>query len=130
VTTTPATTTTVTTAPTATTTPVVTTAPVAATTTTTGEYKDGTYTGSVENAYYGNVQVQAVVSGGKLTDVTFLEYPSDNGHSQQINQRAAPVLKSEAISAQSAKVNTVSGATDTSEAFSQSLSSALSQAQA
>ncbi|CAN5755098.1 hypothetical protein BH11PAT2_BH11PAT2_02120 [soil metagenome] len=112
--------------PTATTpkaTPAVTTTPKS-----TGQYRNGTYTGSVANAYYGNIQVAAVISGGKLTDVTFLQYPNDRGESVYINQRAMPALKSEAISAQSARVRGVSGASDTSAAFVESLSSALSQA--
>lgn len=91
-------------------------------------YKDGTYTGSSENAFYGNIQVQAVISGGKLTNVTFLQYPNDQGHSIEINQQADPILAQEAVQSQSAQVDTVSGATDTSQAFIQSLSSALSQA--
>jgi uncharacterized protein with FMN-binding domain len=94
----------------------------------TGSYKDGTYTGSVANAYYGNVQVQAVISGNKLTDVQFLQYPNDNPNSQYINQQATPYLKQEALQAQSAQVNGITGATLTSQAFTQSLSSALSQA--
>lgn len=93
-----------------------------------GAYKDGTYTGSVEDAFYGNYQVQAVISGGKLTDVIFLQYPSDNGTSLRINTESMPILKSEAIAAQSAQVDIVSGASDSSPAFSRSLANALSQA--
>jgi uncharacterized protein with FMN-binding domain len=93
-----------------------------------GKFKDGTYTGSVADAFYGNVQVAAVISGGKLTDVQILEYPSDRGHSQQLGQQAMPILRSEAIAAQSSVVNIVSGATQDSQAFQQSLQSALSQA--
>ncbi len=98
--------------------------------TSTGEYVDGTYTGSTANAYYGNIQVEAVISGGKLTDVVFLQYPSDRSTSRFINQQAMPELKAEAIQAQSANVDGVSGASDSSAAFEQSLASALSQAQA
>jgi uncharacterized protein with FMN-binding domain len=111
-------------------TPIGTATATPTTTSTAGEYKDGTYTGSVVNAYYGNIQVSAVVSGGKLSDITFLQYPDDNGHSQEINNSAMPTLKSEAISAQSSKVNVVSGATLTSQAFDESLANALTQAQA
>lgn len=93
-----------------------------------GIYKDGTYTGSVADAYYGNIQVQAIVSGGKLSDVKFLQYPNDNRTSISINTQAMPYLTQEAIQAQSAKVNTVSGASDTSMAFRQSLQVALNQA--
>jgi len=91
-------------------------------------YKDGSYTGSIQDAYYGNIQVQAVISGGKITDVIFLQYPSDNRTSQRINSQADPMLKQEAIQVQSAQVDTVSGASASSQAFQQSLVDALSQA--
>ena len=91
-------------------------------------YKDGQYDGSIADAYYGNVQVRAIIRGGKLTDVQFLSYPSDRNQSIEINNYALPILKSEAIKAQSAQVNIVSGATNSSNAFINSLSSALSQA--
>ena len=93
-----------------------------------GQYKDGTYTGPVTDAFYGNYQVQAVISGGKLTDVVFLQYPNDNPTSHSINQQASVFLKQEAIAAQSANVDIVSGASDSSQAFRQSLASALTQA--
>ena len=93
-----------------------------------GAYRDGIYTGSQADAYYGTVQVQVKISGGKIADVTFLSYPSDRGTSRSINSYAMPQLTQEAISAQSANVNGVSGASDTSAAFRQSLSSALNQA--
>ncbi len=91
-------------------------------------YKDGSYTGSQGDAYYGYVQVQVIISGGNITDVQFLSHPSDNPTSNYINSQAMPLLKQEAITAQSASVSGVTGATDTSIAFAQSLQSALSQA--
>lgn len=91
-------------------------------------YKDGAYTGSLADAYYGNVQVSVTISGGKITDVRFLQYPNTHQTSVIINQQAMPYLKQEAIQAQSANVQIVSGATFTSQAFQQSLQSALSQA--
>lgn len=94
-----------------------------------GKFKNGTYTGSVADAYYGNVQVQAIIQDGKLADVQFLNYPQDRNNSIRINTRAIPILTSEAIQAQSAQVDMVSGATATSGAFQQSLADALSQAQ-
>jgi uncharacterized protein with FMN-binding domain len=109
--------------------PVSTTAPTPAPVSTpTGRYKDGTYTGSVADAFYGNVQVQVTISGGNITDVQFLQYPSDRSTSRFINSQATPLLTQEAIQAQSAQVDGVSGATATSEAFIQSLQSALQQA--
>ena len=91
-------------------------------------YADGTYTGNVADAYYGNMQVQITIQNGKISDVQFLQYPNDRSTSIRKNQMAMPVLKSEAISSQNANVDIVSGATATSQAFIQSLSSALSQA--
>lgn len=91
-------------------------------------YKDGSYTGSSENAFYGYIQVKATVQGGKLTAVQFLQYPNDQQNSIQINDQAMPLLQREAISAQSSAVDIISGATDTSQAFQKSLGSALAQA--
>jgi uncharacterized protein with FMN-binding domain len=92
------------------------------------QYKDGTYKGSVEDAYYGNVQVSAVISGGKITNVKFLQYPNSHSTSVAINQQAMPYLQQETIQSQSANVQIISGATFTSQAFIQSLTNALSQA--
>ncbi len=94
----------------------------------TGQYKDGTYTGSVANAYWGPVQVQAVVQHGAITRVRFLSYPNSHSTSTYINQQVMPVLSQEAIAAQSANVNYISGATFTSQAFEQSLAAAISKA--
>jgi uncharacterized protein with FMN-binding domain len=94
-----------------------------------GKYKDGTYTGDPADAFYGTIQVQATISNGSITDVTFLQYPNDRRTSIEINSQAMPMLRSEAISAQNANVDIISGATDSSQAFRQSLTSALNQAQ-
>jgi uncharacterized protein with FMN-binding domain len=91
-------------------------------------YKDGTYIGDVADAFYGNIQVQATIAQGKITDVQFLQSPNDRRTSIEINQQATPVLAREAIAAQDAQVNVVSGATDSSRAFVQSLQSALDKA--
>lgn len=93
-----------------------------------GRYKNGSYTGTSTDAFYGNIQVKAVIQNGKITDVQFLDYPQDRGTSIRINTQAMPALKSEAIQAQNAQVDIVSGATDSSQAFIQSLQSALDQA--
>jgi uncharacterized protein with FMN-binding domain len=97
-------------------------------TTSNGQYKDGVYTGPAADALYGLVQVQVTVSGGKISDVQFLQFPNDRRTSQMINSQVMPMLKNEAIQAQSGDVNIVSGATDTSMAFIQSLTSALQSA--
>lgn len=92
------------------------------------KYKNGNYIGSTADAFYGLVQVEAIIKNGQIADVQFLQYPNDRQHSVLINSQAMPYLKQEAISAQSANVDIVSGATATSQAFIQSLASALSQA--
>jgi uncharacterized protein with FMN-binding domain len=99
------------------------------TTTSTG-YKDGSYTGPVTDAQWGYVQVKVIIQGGKVTDVQWLQYPNERDRSVFINQYADPQLTQEAIQAQSSQVDIISGATDSSLAFMQSLSVALQQAQA
>jgi uncharacterized protein with FMN-binding domain len=93
-----------------------------------GQYKDGEYTGPGVDAYWGQVQVKAIVQNGQITDVQFLQYPSDRRTSQRINSIVMPYLQSEAIQAQNANVDVISGATLTSEAFVQSLQAALAGA--
>ncbi len=93
-----------------------------------GQYADGTYIGDPADAYYGTIQVAAIIKNGVLADVQFLQHPSDRNTSVRINNRAMPILRQEAISAQSGNVNIVSGATDSSQAFQLSMSSALAQA--
>jgi uncharacterized protein with FMN-binding domain len=93
-----------------------------------GQLHDGTFTGPVVDAYYGNVQVEVKIAAGQIVDVQFLDYPHDRRTSQRINRVAMPYLSSEVIRAQSASVDVVSGATLTSEAFVQSLQSAIASA--
>ena len=91
---------------------------------------DGTYTGPVVDAYYGYIQIEAVIKNGRLTTIHVLKYPSDRRTSVFINRQALPMLRDEVISAQSANVDIVSGATLSSEAFIQSLGAALNKARA
>lgn len=93
-----------------------------------GQYKDGLYTGPNVDAFYGLVQVRALVSNGKIAQVQFVKFPNDRRTSVRINAVAVPYLQSEAIQAQSANVDFISGATLTSEAFAQSLQAALNAA--
>jgi uncharacterized protein with FMN-binding domain len=111
--------------------------PAASTTATTGRaltvgassgLKNGTYTGDVEQTRYGTVQVQITVASGKITDVTALALPSNEGRSVQINSQAAPLLRSEVLASQSASVQSISGATFTSVGYLSSLQSALDKA--
>jgi len=93
-----------------------------------GPYKDGTYTGPVTDAIYGQIQVVATIQGGKLTRVGVPVFPNAGGHTTEVTQFSIPQLKQEAIAAQSANVDIVSGATQTSQAFEESLAAALAQA--
>ena len=89
---------------------------------------------------WGNLQVTIVVRKTttvtgtkkkvvrKMTAVAVPVYPNHTDRSVFINTNALPTLKSEALSAQSANINMVSGATDTSDAFAQSLQSAILKA--
>jgi uncharacterized protein with FMN-binding domain len=84
--------------------------------------------GQVIPTQYGNVQVRVVLVDGKITDVQPLQLPFEHRRSQEISQLAAPTLHDEALGAQSAQINLVSGATYTSAAYQESLQSALAQA--
>jgi uncharacterized protein with FMN-binding domain len=92
------------------------------------KYADGTFTGPVTDAIYGNMQVAVTIEGSKITNVTPLIYPNDRPQTVEINSHALPLLKSEAIQIQSAKVSVVSGATQSSEAYAASLAGALQKA--
>jgi uncharacterized protein with FMN-binding domain len=88
----------------------------------------GTYQGSVADTRWGPVQVTITVANGKITSVAVPTYPNNNGRDRQINARALPVLKRETIKAQSADIDTVSGATVTSDGYRESLQAALDAA--
>ena len=87
-----------------------------------------TVTGDTVQTRWGPVQVRITLKNGKLTEVTAVTYPTDNPRDQEINSYAIPRLRSEALEAQSADIDTVSGATYTSDGYRQSLQSALDSA--
>ena len=87
-----------------------------------------TVTGDVAQTRWGPVQVEVSVASGKVTEVQVVEYPSDNPRDAEINSYALPILIKETISAQSANIDMVSGATVTSEGYLGSLQSALDRA--
>ncbi len=91
-------------------------------------YKDGTYTGNVENVYYGNVQIEIAISQGKISNINVLQYPNDNPTSSYISTQAISLLKQEVIQSQSSNVNIISGASYVSQGFIQSIGSALKKA--
>lgn len=87
-----------------------------------------TVTGPSVDTRWGPVQVQVTISGGKVTAITVPVYPDGNRRDQEINARALPILVREALDAQKADVDMVSGATVTSEGYVESLQGALDQA--
>lgn len=89
---------------------------------------NGTVAGPVVQTRFGPVQVQVTIAGGKISDVTALQLPSDRQRSAEISGIVGPMLQSEALAAQSAQIDLISGATYTSDAYAQSLQSALDQA--
>lgn len=89
-----------------------------------------TVAGDATETPYGPVQVQVTLSGGKITKIDVLEYPTETGRDQEINSYALPILNQEAMTAQSASIDAVSGATFTSEGYAQSLQSAIDKARA
>jgi uncharacterized protein with FMN-binding domain len=87
-----------------------------------------TYTGDAVSTRFGDVQVQITVKKGKVTKSSVTQVPWSNGRDQEINSYAVPILNSEAVDAQSASIDMVSGATYTSQGYIGSLQSAIDQA--
>jgi uncharacterized protein with FMN-binding domain len=87
-----------------------------------------TVAGAASDTMYGPVQVQLTVKNGKVTAAEAIEYPNQSQHDVEINSYAIPVLNQEAVAAGSARIDTVSGATYTSNGYISSLQSALDKA--
>jgi uncharacterized protein with FMN-binding domain len=87
-----------------------------------------TYTGDAVSTRFGDVQVQITVENGRITKAEVTQVPWSNGRDQEINAYAVPILNSEAVEAQSASIDMVSGATFTSQGYIGSLQSAIDQA--
>ncbi|WP_327063624.1 FMN-binding protein [Kitasatospora purpeofusca] len=85
-------------------------------------------TGGAVDTRYGPVQVKVTLSGTRITAVDVVQYPSEDRRDREINANALPVLNKEAIAAQSAHIDIVSGATYTSNGYVRSLQSALDRA--
>jgi uncharacterized protein with FMN-binding domain len=84
-----------------------------------------TVNGPTEQTRYGPVQVQVTISGKRITGVKTLQHPSGDDRSIQIANDALPQLRAETLTAQSAQIDSVGGATYTSEGYQQSLQGAL-----
>lgn len=95
------------------------------TTTTAGS---GTYTGPLVDYIYGSIEVAVTIDGSRISNVSVVQNNATDFRSQAIDEQAVPILQQEALSAQSVNIDVVSGATYTSDAFAQSLQSALHKA--
>jgi uncharacterized protein with FMN-binding domain len=93
-----------------------------------GTTADGTYSGQTVRTRYGTVQVNAVIAGGQLTDVVAVKLTDNGRQSVVISNQAAPMLRQEVLSAQSARVSNIGGATYTTQGYLTSLQSALDAA--
>ena len=89
-----------------------------------------TVTGDSEDTRYGPVQLAVTFSGKKITKIQVLQYPTESGRDQEINSYAIPQLNQEAMSAQSANIDAISGASYTSDGYQRSLQSAIDKANA
>jgi uncharacterized protein with FMN-binding domain len=88
-----------------------------------------TATGDVIENRYGPVQVRVTLRGSQIVSVDAVQLPSDRALSAEISDQAGPLLQQEALQAQSAQIDIVSGATYTSDSYAQSLQSALDKMQ-
>jgi uncharacterized protein with FMN-binding domain len=87
-----------------------------------------TFTGNDVQYQYGDIQIRITMRGGKITNIVTPQESATDSRSQSINSQAVPILTQEALTAQSMQFDVVSGATFTSDAFAQSLQSALAKA--
>jgi uncharacterized protein with FMN-binding domain len=94
---------------------------------TSGSTTTGSATGALEQYGYGELSVKVSVKGGRIVTARVVDLRTAESYSQQLAQQVIPMLKSEVLSAQSAQISAVSGATYTSEAYAASLQSALSK---
>lgn len=93
-----------------------------------GTYRNGTFSGAAAETPYGTVQVAAIIDGGKIIDIKFLQMPDDEHRSEEITAMSEPQLKQNAITAQNSDIDFVSGATSTSYGYQESLQAALDKA--
>ncbi|MFD8481947.1 FMN-binding protein [Kitasatospora sp. NPDC059673] len=87
-----------------------------------------TVTGSAINTRYGPVQVRVTLNGSAISKIDVIQYPNRDRRDQEINSYAVPQLNQEAMAAQNAHIDVVSGATYTSDGYTRSLQSALDRA--
>jgi uncharacterized protein with FMN-binding domain len=84
--------------------------------------------GALENYSYGELSARVSISGGRITGITVPVLRTAEQYSQQLAVQVIPTLRSEVLQAQSARINAVSGATYTSQAYALSVQAALDKA--
>jgi len=94
----------------------------------TGTLKDGTYDGDAIKFKFGTAQVEIVVSGGVITEVKALKLPTAGGYTKRVTTFFQTDIPARIVADQGWKISNVGGATYTSRAYSQSLQSAINQA--
>ncbi|MCK9922748.1 FMN-binding protein [Frankia sp. AgPm24] len=87
-----------------------------------------TVLGDAINTRFGAVQVKVVLTGTKIVDVVTVQVPDRERRDVEINDQAVPILKQEVLSVQSARIDSVSGASYTSYGYAWSVQSALDKA--
>lgn len=93
-----------------------------------GALHDGTWTSDAIQTNWGPIQVEMVVENGRITDVASVQYPQSRSRSLQISRSALPVYAEQVVSMQSARVNSMSGATQTARGFQQAVQTAIQKA--
>ena len=88
----------------------------------------GTYTGQLVDYLYGDIEVAVTIDASHIANVSVVQNDAVGPRSQMIDAEAVPILEQEAVSAQGTNFDVVSGATYTSDAFAQSLQTALQKA--
>ncbi len=86
------------------------------------------FVGQLVQYFYGDIQVEVTMQGSRIVSITVPQNGAADARSQMINSYAVPILEQEALAAQGLNFNAVTGATFTSDAFAQSLQSALQAA--
>jgi uncharacterized protein with FMN-binding domain len=85
--------------------------------------------GPTEQYGYGQLAVKVTARGNRITNVTVPTIQTAESYSQQLATQVIPTLRSEVLAGQTARINGVSGATYTSQAYAMSVQAALDKLQ-
>jgi uncharacterized protein with FMN-binding domain len=93
-----------------------------------GAFHDGTWVSDVIPTNWGPIQVEMLVENGRITDVASIQYPQSRSRSLQISRASLPNYAEQVVSMQNARVNSISGATQTAQGFQQAVQTAIQKA--